>query len=70
MFPIEDLNICIVSRNIFIKNINLGHNFDDIHQLSVKRGKPSKEILNEIWQKKVSKSLRLKRDRRLKMILD
>jgi len=26
--------------------------------------------LDEIWQKKVAKSLRLKRDRRLRMILD
>ena len=70
MFSLKDLRICILSRNIYIKGINLGHNFDDIHTLSVRRGKPSREILDEIWQKKVAKSLRLKKDRRLRMILD
>ena len=70
MFSIEDLNICIISRNIYIKNVNLGHNFDQIHTLSVKRGKPSREILDEIWQKKVAKSLQQKRDKRLRLILD
>ena len=70
MFSIEDLNICIISHNIYIKNVNLGHNFDQIHTLSVKRGKPSREILDEIWQKKVAKSLQQKRDKRLRLILD
>ena len=70
MFSIEDLNICIISRNIYIKNVNLGHNFDQIHLLSVKSGKPSREILDEIWQKKIAKSLQQKRDKRLRLILD
>ena len=70
MFSIEDLNICIISHNIYIKNVNLGHNFDQIHRISVKKGKPSKEILDEIWKKKLAKSLQLKRDRRLKKILN
>jgi hypothetical protein len=70
MFLTKDIKISPVSFNIWIKEIDMNLNFDQLHTLSTQSGRTSKEILNQIYEEKSGERIRKRRRDRLCFLLD